>query len=71
MPRGSARGNTGIRDMLFQAVLADSATGASLPVRLRNAPRDQAAWRQFVQGYGSQIYGWCRHWKLRRRTRRT
>ena len=43
---------------------AGSPTSASLLARLGDAPRDQAAWRQFVQRYGGQIYGWCRHWKL-------
>src|SRR5947209_9302891 len=43
---------------------ADSPTSASLLGRLRNAPTDQAAWREFVRRYGGQIYGWCRHWGL-------
>ena len=43
---------------------ADCATSASLLLRLRNAPRDQAAWREFVRRYGSLIYGWCRSWSL-------
>src|SRR5438093_13499716 len=42
----------------------DESTSASLLARLRHAPMDQAAWRQFVQRYGGQIYGWCRHWRL-------
>ena len=42
----------------------DSPTRASLLVRLRDAPTDQAAWREFVRRYGGQIYGWCRHWDL-------
>src|SRR5881409_1150777 len=43
---------------------ADSPTSTSLLGRLRNAPTDQAAWREFVRRYGGQIYGWCRHWGL-------
>jgi RNA polymerase sigma-70 factor (ECF subfamily) len=35
-------------------------TRASLLVRLRTAPEDQAAWGQFVDRYGPQIYAWCR-----------
>jgi RNA polymerase sigma factor (sigma-70 family) len=42
----------------------DSPTSASLLVRLRHAPTDQVAWREFVRRYGGQIYGWCRHWNL-------
>ena len=43
---------------------ADTPTSTSLLGRLRNAPTDQAAWREFVRRYGGQIYGWCRHWGL-------
>lgn len=43
---------------------ADSPTSTSLLARLRNAPTDQAAWRQFVRRYGGQVHGWCRHWGL-------
>jgi RNA polymerase sigma factor (sigma-70 family) len=43
---------------------ADAPTSASLLARLRHAPADQDAWRQFVQRYGGQIYSWCRHWNL-------
>src|SRR5262245_8162481 len=40
-----------------------SRTSASLLVRLREAPADQAAWAEFVDRYGRQIYGLCRHWE--------
>src|SRR6516162_3025071 len=43
---------------------SDSRTSITLLARLRHAPADQAAWRQFVQRYGPKIYGWCRHWGL-------
>lgn len=42
----------------------DSPTSASLLARLRDAPRDEVAWRQFIERYGGRIYGWCRHWNL-------
>jgi len=41
-----------------------SRTSASLLARLRQAPADQAAWAEFVERYGSKLYGWCRHWGL-------
>jgi RNA polymerase sigma-70 factor (ECF subfamily) len=28
--------------------------------RLRQNPADQAAWSEFVERYGRQVYGWCR-----------
>ena len=39
-------------------------TRASLLVRLRADPSDQAAWERFVDRYGPQIYAWCRHCRL-------
>jgi RNA polymerase sigma-70 factor (ECF subfamily) len=39
-------------------------TSASLLGRLRGGSVDQAAWGEFVQRYGRQIYRWCRRWKL-------
>jgi RNA polymerase sigma-70 factor (ECF subfamily) len=44
--------------------LNPSQTRVSLLVRLRQGPRDQAAWHEFVDRYGHKIYGWCRYWKL-------
>lgn len=40
-----------------------SQTGSTLMAVLRN-PRDPEAWRTFVDRYGPQVYGWCRHWGL-------
>jgi hypothetical protein len=40
--------------------ISEGATSPSLLARLRHAPADQAAWRQFV-AHGGQIYAWCRH----------
>jgi RNA polymerase sigma-70 factor (ECF subfamily) len=42
----------------------DARTSTTLLARLRTVPTDQAAWREFVQRYGGQIYSWCRHWNL-------
>ncbi len=39
-------------------------TRASLLLRLRAEPDDQAAWQEFVARYGPLIYGWCRHWRM-------
>jgi RNA polymerase sigma factor (sigma-70 family) len=39
-------------------------TSVSLLGRLRQGPADQAAWAEFVQRYGRQIYRWCRKWHL-------
>jgi len=35
-------------------------TRASLLLRIRQYPEDQAAWAQFVERYGPQVYAWCR-----------
>jgi RNA polymerase sigma-70 factor (ECF subfamily) len=37
-----------------------SHTSPTLLGRLRQEPSDQAAWAQFVERYGRQVYGWCR-----------
>jgi RNA polymerase sigma-70 factor (ECF subfamily) len=42
----------------------DSGTRISLLGRLRRDPTNQAAWVEFVEQYGSKIYGWCRKWQL-------
>lgn len=42
----------------------DSLTSSTLLGRLRRAPADQGAWREFVDRYGPKIYGWCRKWRL-------
>lgn len=42
----------------------ESATSASLLLRLQQAPADQAAWTEFLRRYGSRIHGWCRRWGL-------
>jgi RNA polymerase sigma-70 factor (ECF subfamily) len=41
-----------------------SATDVSLLLRLRQDPKDQAAWSNFVKRYGRRIFLWCRHWQL-------
>jgi RNA polymerase sigma-70 factor (ECF subfamily) len=41
-----------------------SQTSPTLLGRLRQAPRDQAAWNSFVIRYGPKIYGWCRQANL-------
>jgi RNA polymerase sigma-70 factor (ECF subfamily) len=42
----------------------DSGTRITLLGRLRHDPSNQEAWGQFVEQYGSKIYGWCRKWEL-------
>jgi RNA polymerase sigma factor (sigma-70 family) len=42
----------------------DSGTRVSLLGRLRFDPGNQAAWGEFVEHYGSKIFGWCRKWNL-------
>jgi hypothetical protein len=39
---------------------ADSRTSLALLGRLRQAPTDQEAWRQFVDRYAPRVYSWCR-----------
>lgn len=39
-------------------------TSPTLLGRLRQAPTDQAAWKEFVQRYGRHILQWCRQWGL-------
>ena len=43
---------------------SDSRTSPTLLAWLQRAPTDQAAWGEFVERYGTRIYGWCRQWKL-------
>jgi RNA polymerase sigma factor (sigma-70 family) len=42
----------------------DSGTRVTLLGRLRRDPTNEAAWGEFVEHYGSKIYGWCRKWGL-------
>src|SRR4051812_26981460 len=53
-----------LREDTVMAEDADDRTSASLLLRLRTAPDDQALWGEFVDRYGPLIYGWCRRWKL-------
>ena len=46
------------------AALHSSATSPTLLARLRNDPKDQAAWNAFVERYGPKVFGWCRRWGL-------
>jgi RNA polymerase sigma factor (sigma-70 family) len=46
------------------AGMPDSGTRITLLGRLRHDPTNQAAWGEFVEHYGSKIYGWCRKWNL-------
>jgi RNA polymerase sigma-70 factor (ECF subfamily) len=39
----------------------DSATHASLLIRVRDA-RNKEAWAEFQRRYGPMIWSWCRHW---------
>ena len=41
-----------------------SDTRVTLLAKLRLAPRDPAAWSEFVSWYGQRIYVWCRTWGL-------
>ena len=42
----------------------NSDTRLTLLARLRETPTDQAAWAEFVDRYGRQVYAWCRQWRL-------
>jgi RNA polymerase sigma-70 factor (ECF subfamily) len=42
----------------------DSGTRITLLGRLRRDPSNAEAWGEFVEHYGSKIYGWCRKWNL-------
>ncbi|HTQ39756.1 MAG TPA: sigma-70 family RNA polymerase sigma factor [Pirellulales bacterium] len=42
----------------------DSRTRVSLLNRLRNAPTDPAAWKEFAACYSRKIYAWSRAWGL-------
>ena len=39
-------------------------TSATLLLRLRQDPNDQAAWNDFVRRYEPLILAWCRQWRL-------
>ncbi len=39
-------------------------TNASLLRRVRVDAADQAAWSEFVNRYGGQVYAWCRKWHM-------
>jgi RNA polymerase sigma-70 factor (ECF subfamily) len=41
-----------------------SVTSVTLLMRLQQTPADQAAWAEFVEGYGQRIHAWCRRWGL-------
>jgi RNA polymerase sigma factor (sigma-70 family) len=41
-----------------------SRTSVTLLGRLRRAPNDQAAWKDFVARYRPQILLWCHRWRL-------
>lgn len=41
-----------------------SSTNVSLLRRLRNSPRDDAAWDDFARRYGPIVYRWCLQWKV-------
>jgi RNA polymerase sigma factor (sigma-70 family) len=41
-----------------------SRTSVTLLARLRQDPRDQAAWNEFVARYQPKILQWCRGWRL-------
>jgi RNA polymerase sigma-70 factor, ECF subfamily len=41
-----------------------SRTSVTLLGRLRNDPKDQAAWNDFVARYEPTILQWCRGWRL-------
>src|SRR5947209_13254256 len=42
----------------------ESGTRITLLGLLERDPTNQAAWGEFVEHYGSKIYGWCRKWNL-------
>ncbi len=44
--------------------LDQSVTSITLLCKLSTPHRDEAAWREFVDRYGSRIYSWCRARKL-------
>ena len=41
-----------------------SRTSVTLLGRLRQDPKDQAAWNDFVARYQPKILEWCRGWRL-------
>lgn len=52
------------RDPKENRSVADSNTRLSLLGRLRQTPDDDAAWSEFVERYGRQVFAWCRQWGL-------
>ncbi len=42
----------------------DSHTSISLLARVREDPRNEEAWGEFVRRYRPKILGWCREWGL-------
>jgi RNA polymerase sigma-70 factor (ECF subfamily) len=50
--------------IMFMHSSSDSRTSPTLLGRLRQAPADQEAWRDFVARYGGRIQHWCRQWHL-------
>jgi RNA polymerase sigma-70 factor (ECF subfamily) len=43
---------------------SENSTSPTLLGRLRVMPNDEAAWAEFVDRYGRQIYAWARQWNL-------
>ncbi len=43
---------------------SSAATSFTLLGRLRQDPRNTAAWAEFLKRYTPRIYAWCRHWNL-------
>jgi RNA polymerase sigma-70 factor (ECF subfamily) len=43
---------------------ASASTRVSLLGRLHQDPRDQSAWKEFVDRYGPRIHAWCCRWGL-------
>jgi RNA polymerase sigma-70 factor (ECF subfamily) len=44
--------------------VASLPTSPTLLEQLRRSPRDEGAWRRFVELYGGRLYDWCRQWGL-------
>jgi RNA polymerase sigma-70 factor (ECF subfamily) len=44
--------------------MSNSITSATLLIRLRETPTDQAAWSAFVERYGRRVHNWCRQFGL-------
>ncbi len=41
-------------------------TSMTLIERIRKSPRDEIAWKDFVDRYGPKIYTWCLRWHLQK-----